>query len=125
MLNVLGLLDRPTTGSVYFMGRDVTDFDDEQRTQQRRQTVGFVFQDFHLLESLTARENVEIPALFAGREGASDRARSLLDLVGLGDRTDHYPDELSGGQKQRVAIAGADQRADGRPRGRADRQPRP
>ncbi len=107
MLNVLGLLDRPTAGSVYFMGRDVTDFGDEQRTHQRRQTVGFVFQDFHLLESLTARENVEIPALFAGREGASDRARALLDLVGLGDRTDHYPDELSGGQKQRVAIARA------------------
>jgi putative ABC transport system ATP-binding protein len=107
MLNVLGLLDRPTRGSVYFMGRDVTGFDDEQRTRQRRQTVGFVFQDFHLLESMTARENVEIPALFADREDSTARARRLLERVGLGDRTDHYPDELSGGQKQRVAIARA------------------
>lgn len=107
MLNILGLLDRPTEGKVYFSGHDVTDFTEEQRTRQRRQTIGFIFQDFHLLESLTAKENVEVPAMFAGRspDVAGERARHLLSLVGLGDRTDHYPNELSGGQQQRVAIA--------------------
>jgi len=105
MLNVLGLLDKPSEGKVYFHGHDVTGFNDEQRTGQRRQTIGFVFQDFYLLESLTAQENVEVPGMFAKDGGGSDRARRLLELVGLGDRVDHYPNELSGGQQQRVAIA--------------------
>jgi putative ABC transport system ATP-binding protein len=105
MLNILGLLDKPSEGKVYFHGHDVTDFDDQQRTGQRRQTIGFVFQDFYLLESLTAQENVEVPGMFAENGGDSDRAARLLNLVGLGDRLDHYPNELSGGQQQRVAIA--------------------
>jgi putative ABC transport system ATP-binding protein len=105
MLNVLGLLDHPTEGAVYFDGHDVTGFDDERRTRQRRRTIGFVFQDFYLLESLTAKENVEVPAMFSGAGDRSDRAERLLELVGLGDRVDHYPNELSGGQQQRVAIA--------------------
>ncbi len=105
MLNVLGLLDYPSEGKVYFDGTDVTDFTDEQRTRQRRQTIGFVFQDFYLLESLTALENVEIPSLFSSGGGSTDRAKKLLQAVGLGDRLHHHPNELSGGQQQRVAIA--------------------
>jgi putative ABC transport system ATP-binding protein len=104
MLNLLGLLDAPDSGTVHLGGRDVTDIDDRERTDARKDSIGFVFQDFFLIPTLTAVENVEVPTMFDRRD-ARDRAVALLERVGLGDRLDHRPDELSGGQKQRVAIA--------------------
>jgi len=104
MLNLLGLLDAPTTGTVRLDGRDVTALEDRALTDARREYVGFVFQDFHLLPTLTAVENVTLPTAFVPGDD-TDRAVDLLERVGLGDRLTHTPDELSGGQKQRVAIA--------------------
>jgi putative ABC transport system ATP-binding protein len=106
MLNILGLLDEPTSGSVELRGRPTTGLTEAERTDARRESLGFVFQDFHLLPTLTAVENVRLPTAFLPGD-ATERARELLELVGLGDRLDHTPDELSGGQKQRVAIARA------------------
>jgi len=105
---VLGLLDVPTSGLVELEGTDVRTFGDTARTRKRKEAIGFVFQSFHLVPTLSAVENVEVPRLLdrtpkRTRETAAD----LLDRMGLGDRLDHYPDELSGGQKQRVAIARA------------------
>lgn len=106
LLNALGLLDVPTAGRVTVQGTDVASLSIRERTRTRRRTVGFVFQSFHLLPTLTARQNVMVPRLPVGDPGGTaDRAASLLDRVGLGDRLDHHPDELSGGQKQRVAVA--------------------
>jgi putative ABC transport system ATP-binding protein len=107
MLNVVGLLDSATEGTVLLDGRDVTDLTDREMTNVRKRAIGFVFQHFHLIPTLTALENVELPTLFGDDPDARDRARSLLGRVGLGDRIDHRPDQLSGGQKQRVAIARA------------------
>ncbi|WP_224332915.1 ABC transporter ATP-binding protein [Haloprofundus halobius] len=107
LLNMLGLLDEPTAGERYLLGRDVTTLDDEAQTNARKEAIGFVFQDFYLIPTLTATENVELPTIFENDPGATDRARDLLRRVGLGDRLDHTPTELSGGQKQRVAIARA------------------
>lgn len=107
MLNVLGLLDAPTEGMVLLEGRDVTTLSDEDRTRARKESIGFVFQDFYLLSTLTALENVLVPTMFDRDRDVAARGRELLERVGLGDRTDHTPDELSGGQKQRVAIARA------------------
>jgi len=104
MLNLLGLLDAPTVGTVRLEGEDVTDLDDGALTDARREHIGFVFQDYHLLPTLTAVENVTLPTAF-GPASRTARAVSLLEQVGLGDRLDHTPDALSGGQKQRVAIA--------------------
>jgi len=106
MLNLLGLLDDPTEGRVELHGRPVAGLSPAERTDARRESIGFVFQDFHLLPTLSAVENVRLPTAFLPGD-ATDRARTLLERVGLGDRTDHTPDELSGGQKQRVAIARA------------------
>jgi putative ABC transport system ATP-binding protein len=105
LLNVLGLLDVPTAGTVCLDGRDVTTLDDEALTRARKESIGFVFQDFYLIPTLTATENVELPTLFDDGPTASGRAADLLGRVGLADRLDHRPDQLSGGQKQRVAIA--------------------
>ena len=107
MLNVLGLLDAPTEGVVSLHGKDVTTLSDVELTDARRTAIGFVFQDFHLVPTLTAAENVELPTLFAGDPEGMSRARDLLGRVGLGDRLDHRPQQLSGGQQQRVAIARA------------------
>jgi putative ABC transport system ATP-binding protein len=105
-LNVLGLLDTPTSGLVELDGEDVATLSTGERTDRRRNTIGFVFQSFFLVPTLTARENVEVPRLLAGEPAETTaRATDLLERVGLGDRLSHYPDELSGGQKQRVAIA--------------------
>ncbi|MFC6755981.1 MULTISPECIES: ABC transporter ATP-binding protein [Haloarcula] len=106
MLNILGLLDEPTEGSVELRGDTTAGLTEAERTDARRESLGFVFQDFHLLPTLSAVENVRLPTAFLPGD-ATDRARELLELVGLGDRLDHTPDELSGGQKQRVAIARA------------------
>ncbi|MBV0901013.1 ABC transporter ATP-binding protein [Haloarcula salina] len=105
LLNILGLLDTPTEGRIRLDGQDVTGLSDRKRTALRKRTIGFVFQHFYLLPTLTAVENVEVPLLLDQPPGLTKRARSLLERMGLGDRLDHRPDELSGGQKQRVAIA--------------------
>jgi putative ABC transport system ATP-binding protein len=107
MLNTLGLLDVPTSGDVRVDGRDATTMTDAERTDARKEYVGFVFQQFFLIPSLSALENVLLPTQFHDDPGADARARALLERVGLGDRLDHTPNELSGGQKQRVAIARA------------------
>jgi putative ABC transport system ATP-binding protein len=107
MLNVLGLLDAPTEGVVRLRGRDVTTLSDRDLTDARRTAIGFVFQDFHLVPTLSAAENVELPTLFARDPEGMARARDLLGRVGLADRLDHRPAQLSGGQQQRVAIARA------------------
>ena len=108
LLNLLGMLDVPTEGTVRLQGTDVATFSDRERTRQRKRTIGFVFQSFYLIPTLTALENVEIPRMLDRTPTRTrERATELLERVGLGDRLDHYPDELSGGQKQRVAIARA------------------
>ncbi len=109
LLNILGCLDRPTSGSYTFNGRDVGEISDADRTKLRQTEIGFVFQFFHLLPRLTAQGNVELPMLFAGVPRAERRRRALdaLEAVGLTDRVHHRPDQLSGGQRQRVAIARA------------------
>ncbi|WP_435194165.1 ABC transporter ATP-binding protein [Natronomonas sp. EA1] len=105
LLNVLGLLDDPSSGTVELDGEDVTTLSDREKTTARKRTIGFVFQNFYLIPTLTAVENVEVPALLDRDSETRERAISLLERVGLGDRLDHKPSELSGGQKQRVAIA--------------------
>jgi ABC-type lipoprotein export system ATPase subunit len=109
VLHLLSGLDRPTDGEVWLEGRRVDEMSERQLAQLRREKVGVVFQGFHLIDELTARENVELPALLAGRSPkfARRRAIELLDRVGLADRARHLPSALSGGQRQRVAIARA------------------
>jgi putative ABC transport system ATP-binding protein len=107
MLNMIGLLDTPSAGTVRLDGRDVTHFSEDELTEERRSGIGFVFQAFHLLPMLTATENVELPSMWDTSVDRRDRAVDLLRRVGLGDRLDHTPDQLSGGQQQRVAIARA------------------
>jgi len=106
LLNLLGLLDEPSEGSVTVDDTALSTLSKRERTDLRCETVGFVFQSFYLVPTLTARENVAVPGLVGDdRATLTDRADELLTRVGLGDRLDHYPNELSGGQKQRVAIA--------------------
>lgn len=109
LLHIAGLLDAPTSGRVTISGTDATDLDDRARTRLRRETIGFVYQFHHLLPEFSALENVTLPQRAAGRSRveAEDRARALLDQVGLDLRLDHRPAELSGGEQQRVAFARA------------------
>ncbi len=109
LLNVLGLLDRPSSGSYWLDDREVSKLDELELTEVRRHRIGFVFQFFHLIARLTALENVELPMIFAGipREERRKKASELLQAVGLGDRVEHRPDQLSGGEQQRVALARA------------------
>jgi ABC-type lipoprotein export system ATPase subunit len=109
LLHLLGGLDRPSAGELWLNGRRIDQLSERALAQLRRHDVGFVFQAYHLMEELTAQENVELPALLAGRtpRDARRRAGQLLDQVGLDDRADHLPSGLSGGQRQRVAIARA------------------
>jgi len=109
LLNLIGTLDRPTRGCIQIDGQDIGSLDDAAVTRLRREKIGFVFQFFNLLPSLTCLQNVGLPLHLRGWSGSkvTQRARALLTLVGLGDRLDHLPDELSGGERQRVAIARA------------------
>jgi putative ABC transport system ATP-binding protein len=109
LLHLLGGLDRPTGGELWLAGRRIDQCSERALAQLRRHEIGFVFQAFHLMDELTARENVELPALLAGRtpREARNRALELLERVGLSDRSEHLPSALSGGQRQRVAIARA------------------
>ncbi len=105
LLHQLGLLDMPTTGSVIIDNLDVLRLSDSERTRFRLQYLGYVFQEYALIAEFTALENVYFPAMALGDNTAKKRAEHLLELVGLGDRMDHYPNEMSGGEQQRVAIA--------------------
>ena len=106
LMHVLAGLDRPTEGTVYIEGQDVTKMKDKELTVLRRQRVGFVFQAFNLIPQLSAEENIVLP-LTLGRRSANGNLTTLLDQVGLTDRAKHKPTELSGGQQQRVAVARA------------------
>jgi putative ABC transport system ATP-binding protein len=107
LLGLLAGLDTPTHGRVILDDADLTGMDEDQRARLRGEKVGFVFQSFQLISTLTALENVQVPLELRGDAGASARARELLGRVGLGDRLDHFPTQLSGGEQQRVAIARA------------------
>jgi putative ABC transport system ATP-binding protein len=108
LLGLLAGLDSPTTGSVILDGEDITRLSEDKMAQVRGRKIGFVFQSYHLIPTLTAEENVLLPMELAGIEnGGRTRARELLARVGLDDRLDHYPVQLSGGEQQRVALARA------------------
>jgi putative ABC transport system ATP-binding protein len=107
LLGLIAGLDSPSTGSILIDGTDVTRLGEDQLARLRGEKIGFVFQSFHLIPSLTALENILVPMEIAGRRDAGTRARALLVEVGLGDRGHHYPSQLSGGEQQRVAIARA------------------
>lgn len=109
LMNILGCLDRPSAGSYHFAGQDVAAFDADQLAWLRREAFGFVFQGYHLIATESARENVEVPAIYAGMPAAARHARAaeLLQRLGLGTRLEHRPSQLSGGQQQRVSIARA------------------
>ena len=109
LLNILGLLDNPTSGELWFIGKEVSRYSENDRTDMRNGNIGFVFQSFNLIDELTVFENVELPLLYAGvpvRERV-DRVNKALERMQIGHRTEHYPQQLSGGQQQRVAIARA------------------
>ena len=107
LLNLLGCLDRPTSGSLYLGDKNVADMNDDQLSRIRASRIGFVFQSYNLIQQLNVLENIEVPLFYQGRLGVAerDRCRELADMVGLGDRLTHRPAQLSGGQQQRVAIA--------------------
>ncbi|HKJ63786.1 MAG TPA: ABC transporter ATP-binding protein [Desulfopila sp.] len=107
LLTLLSGLDRPTSGKIFVAGEDITSSNEDQLAEMRNMTTGFVFQDFHLVPSLNALENVMFPAELAGDERAEEKARSLLERVGLWQRSNNFPEQLSGGEKQRVALCRA------------------
>jgi len=109
MMNILGCLDRPTSGQYFLEGKDVAGYSDDEYAVTRNQKIGFVFQNFNLLSRITAVENVAMPLIYAGVDYKErmERAKKALEEVGLGARIEHKPNEMSGGQRQRVAIARA------------------
>lgn len=109
MMNILGCLDRPTSGHYFLRWRDIAGYNDDELAHTRNAEIGFVFQNFNLLPKLTAQVNVALPLVYAGinEEERMVRAARALESVGLGNRLDHKPNEMSGGQRQRVAIARA------------------
>ncbi len=107
LLGLIAGLDRPTAGSIAVDGVEITVLSEDALARLRRDTIGYVFQSFHLIPTLTAAENVAVPLELAGRPDALARAAALLDAVGLAERAHHYPAQLSGGEQQRVALARA------------------
>lgn len=108
MLNIIGCMDVPSSGKIFIEGKDLSNANEKTRTSFRRKTIGFVFQQFFLIPTLTVLENVQLPSLFYGKKyNIEIRAKELLDLVGLNKRYNHLPSQLSGGEMQRVAIARA------------------
>ncbi len=107
LLGLLAGLDVPSSGAVWIDGKNISEMDEDGRAAVRSSAVGFVFQSFHLLPSLTALENVALPLELTGQQDAMHIARKYLERVGLGERTTHYPRQLSGGEQQRVAVARA------------------
>ena len=107
LLGLLAGLDTPTSGSILLDGQEITGLTEDELAAVRGRKIGFVFQSYHLIPTLTAEENVMLPADLAGNGGGYLRARELLDRVGLSDRREHYPVQLSGGEQQRVALARA------------------
>ena len=109
MMNILGCLDRPTSGEYYLDGKEIAGYNDDELAHTRNAKIGFVFQNFNLLSKLTAQANVALPLVYAGveEEERMERAKKALEAVGLGARLEHKPMEMSGGQRQRVAIARA------------------
>ena len=109
MMNIIGILDRPTEGEYMLDGVDVAHAKDRDLSMIRNKKIGFVFQTYNLISRTSALKNVELPMLYAeiGKKERTERAKELLNMVGMGERMTHTPDELSGGQKQRVAIARA------------------
>lgn len=109
LMNIIGLLDRPTSGQYFFDGEDTEELSDNELAFYRSENIGFIFQSFNLIGRISALKNVEMPMMYAGVPAKErvERARHLLDQVGMGDRMHHQPAQLSGGQKQRVAIARA------------------
>ncbi len=107
MMMVIAGLERATSGTVSIAGQDVTHFSEDELALFRRDHIGIVFQDFHLVPTMTALENVAVPLEFAGIADPFEKARNQLENVGLGHRLDHYPSQLSGGEQQRVALARA------------------
>jgi putative ABC transport system ATP-binding protein len=107
LLGLIAGLDAASTGTITIAGTEITSLDEDALARLRGEKIGFVFQFFHLVPSLTAKENIQVPMEIAGRRDAHERAQALLDEVGLHDRGHHYPSQLSGGEQQRVAIARA------------------
>ena len=109
MMNILGCLDRPTSGEYFLDGKEIAGYNDDELAHTRNAKIGFVFQNFNLLAKLTAQENVALPLVYAGidEEERMERAKKALEAVGLGERLEHKPMEMSGGQRHRVAIARA------------------
>ena len=109
MMNILGCLDRPTSGEYFLDGKEIAGYNDDELAHTRNAKIGFVFQNFNLLAKLTAQENVALPLVYAGidEKERMERAKKALEAVGLGERLEHKPMEMSGGQRQRVAIARA------------------
>jgi putative ABC transport system ATP-binding protein len=107
LLGLIAGLDSATSGTITIAGQEITKLDEDSLARLRGEKIGFVFQFFHLVPSLTAIENIQVPMEIAGRRDAKERAQALLDEVGLHDRGHHYPSQLSGGEQQRIAIARA------------------
>lgn len=109
LMNILGCLDTPTSGAYFLDGKDVSVLKDDQLAEIRNKSIGFVFQTFNLLPRTTALDNVALPMVYAGNSKSErdERAKEVLEQVGLSDRMDHHPNQLSGGQRQRVAVARA------------------